>query len=111
MRILVTGAAGRLGGRLVTTLNRHTVIGADAPEFDIADFEATRAFVRQAQPQVIVHAAAWTDVDGCARDPEQAIRINGFGTQNLALAAAEVGAAILYVSSNEVFSGRATRPY
>ena len=110
-RILVTGAAGRLGGRLVDVLNGHTVISADAPEFDITDFEATRAFVKRAQPDVIVHPAAWTDVDGCARDPEQAIRVNGFGTQHLALAAAEIGAAILYVSSNEVFNGRATRPY
>src|SRR6266568_2461741 len=104
MRILVTGAAGRLGGRLVNVLNAHTVISADAPEFDITDFEATRAFVRHAQPDVIVHPAAWTDVDGCARDPEQAIRVNGFGTQHLALAAAENGASILYVSSNEVFN-------
>jgi dTDP-4-dehydrorhamnose reductase len=111
MRILVTGAAGRLGGRLVETLSKHTVIGADVPEFDIADFEATRAFVKQARPEIIVHPAAWTDVDGCARNPEQAVRINGFGTQHLALAAAEVGASILYVSSNEVFNGRASRPY
>ena len=79
MRILVTGAAGRLGGRLVEVSGHHTVIGVDAPEFDIADFEATRAFVKQAQPDMIVHPAAWTDVDGCARDPEQAIRVNGFG--------------------------------
>ena len=111
MRILVTGAAGRLGSRLVETLSQRTVIGADVPEFDIADFAATRAFVKHAQPDIIVHPAAWTDVDGCARDPEQAIRINGFGTQHLALAAAEVGASILYVSSNEVFSGRTDRPY
>ena len=111
MRILVTGAAGRLGGRLVNVLNAHTVISADAPEFDITDFEATRAFVRHAQPDIIVHPAAWTDVDGCARDPEQAIRVNGFGTQHLTLAAAENGAAILYVSSNEVFSGHSNRPY
>jgi len=59
----------------------------------------------------VIHPAAWTDVDGCARDPEQAIRINGFGAQNVALAAAQCGAAILYVSSNEVFSGRANRAY
>jgi len=111
MRILVTGAAGRLGGKLVELLGQHEVVGADAAEFDIADFEATRAFVRGVQPDLIIHPAAWTDVDGCARDPEQAIRVNGFGAQHAALAAAECGAAFLYVSSNEVFSGKGNAPY
>lgn len=111
MRILVTGAVGRLGGSVADRLVGHEVIRADVPEFDITDFEATRAFVREAQPQLIVHPAAITDVDGCARDPELAIRVNGFGAQNVALAAAECGAAILYVSTNEVFDGRSTIPY
>ncbi len=111
MRILITGAAGRLGGQLATVLKRHSVIAVDAAEFDIADFAATRAFVGAAKPDLILHPAAWTDVDGCARDPEQAIRVNGFGAQNVALAAAEVGAPILLVSSNEVFSGKTDRPY
>lgn len=112
MRILVTGAAGRLGSRLVENLSAaHSVAGADVAEFDITDFAATQAFVRRVQPDIVLHPAAWTDVDGCARDPEQAIRSNGFGAQNVALAAAAVGAAVLYVSSNEVFSGQASRPY
>ncbi len=111
MRILVTGAAGQLGGRLTEVLSKHSVVGADVADFDITDFEAARAFVRDAQPDLIIHPAAWTDVDGCARDPEMAIRVNGFGAQHMALAAAEYGAAILYVSSNEVFSGRASIPY
>ncbi|MCC6804577.1 MAG: dTDP-4-dehydrorhamnose reductase [Anaerolineae bacterium] len=111
MRILVTGAAGRLGGRAADLLADHEVVRADAPEFDIADFDATRDFVRGAQPQIVIHPAAMTDVDGCARDPEQAIRVNGFGAQNVALAAAECGAAIVYISTNEVFNGRATVPY
>ncbi|NDJ63287.1 MAG: dTDP-4-dehydrorhamnose reductase [Chloroflexi bacterium] len=113
MRILVTGAAGRLGGRLVETLGArdHAVIGVDVADFDIADFAATNRTVGQIAPALIIHAAAWTDVDGCARDPEQALRVNGYGAQNVALAAAAVGAAILYVSSNEVFSGTTKQPY
>lgn len=111
MRVLVTGAAGRLGGSVAERLVDHDVIRADVAEFDITDFESTRAFVRDAHPDVIVHPAAMTDVDGCARDPALAVRVNGFGAQNVALAAAECGAAILYVSSNEVFDGRATVPY
>lgn len=118
MKILVTGAAGRLGSKLLTVLaaRGHEVTGADIVgdhviRLDIGDFETTRKFVVDFNPQVIVHPAAWTDVDGCAKDPEKAIAINGFGTQHVAVAAANIGAAVLYVSSNEVFDGRTGRPY
>ncbi len=118
MKILVTGAAGRLGSKLLAVLaaNGHEVTGADivgdnVSRLDIGDFQATRSFVGDLSPEVIIHPAAWTDVDGCAKDPEKAIAINGFGTQHVALAAAHVGAAVLYVSSNEVFDGVSGRPY
>src|SRR5215467_10024498 len=112
MRLLVTGAAGRLGKRLAETLAaNHEVTGIDIAELDITDFAATRAFVANLKPELVLHPAAWTDVDGCAREPEKAIVVNGFGAQHMAIAAAEVGAAFLYVSSNEVFDGRSNRPY
>src|SRR5690349_18742454 len=118
MKILVTGAAGRLGSKLLTVLaaSGHEVTGADivgdnVSRLDIGDFEATRDFVSDLQPNAIIHPAAWTDVDGCAKDPEKAIAINGFGTQHVALAAAHVGASVLYISSNEVFDGMAGRAY
>jgi dTDP-4-dehydrorhamnose reductase len=118
MRILVTGAAGRLGGRLVEVLaaRQHEVTGADivgdsVVRLDVTDFAATRAFVADLKPNLVLHPAAWTDVDGCAREPERAIVVNGFGAQHMALAAANVGAAVLYVSSNEVFDGKGNRPY
>jgi dTDP-4-dehydrorhamnose reductase len=78
---------------------------------DISDFRATRALVEQVKPDIIIHPAAWTDVDGCAREPEKAITINGLGTQHVALAAARVGAAMLHVSSNEVFDGATGQPF
>lgn len=118
MQILVTGAAGRLGGRLVEILTAagHSVTGADVvgeniERLDITDFAATKALVAAVQPEVVIHPAAWTDVDGCAREPEKAVQINGFGAQNVALAAASVGASIVHVSSNEVFDGKLNRPY
>lgn len=117
MQILVTGAAGRLGGKLVEVLTErgHQVTGADiigenVQRLDITDFTATRALVADLKPDLVMHPAAWTDVDGCAREPEKAIAINGFGTQNVGLAAASVGAAVLYVSSNEVFDGKSSKP-
>ncbi len=111
MRILITGADGRLGKCLNGLLIQHTVILASKSELDITAFAAARAFVKAAAPDVVIHPAAWTDVDGCARDPERAVLVNGFGAQHMALAAAERGAAFLYVSSNEVFSGQAKAPY
>ena len=118
MRLIVTGAAGRLGKKLVDTLTAqgHQITGIDivgegVEHLDLTDFEATRRFVADQKPDLVLHPAAWTDVDGCAREPEKAIAVNGFGTQHVALAAAAVGAAVLYVSSNEVFPGDATSPY
>lgn len=113
MRILITGANGRLGSALTRVLfeQSHDVTAIDIEQLDITSFDAARAVIGLANPDLVVHTAAWTDVDGCARDPQRAVQINGYGTQNVALAAAAVGAGILYVSSNEVFDGRATRPY
>ena len=117
MRILVTGAAGNLGGLLLKDLAEvgHEVLGADVvgddvEHLDICDFSATQTLIDAHRPELVIHAAAWTDVDGCAREPERALAVNGHGTQHVALAAAATGSAIVYVSSNEVFSGRDRRP-
>ncbi len=113
MRILITGAQGRLGSLLVerAAARGHEVSGVDISELDVTDFAATRAFVAAQRPGLVLHAAAWTDVDGCARDPERAIIVNGYGAQHVALAAAEANAAMLYVSTNEVFDGLGGAPY
>jgi dTDP-4-dehydrorhamnose reductase len=112
MHILITGALGRLGSCLIDVLDaQHDLIPADVPEFDIADWSATQAFIADAKPDLVIHPAAWTDVDGCANEPDQAIRINGLGAGNVAVAAANVGAAVVYISSNEVFSGKEGRAY
>ena len=60
---------------------------------------------RRFRPDLILHAAAYTDVDGCETNPDLAFRVNAVGTQNVALAAAQTGAALLYISTNEVFDG------
>ena len=111
MRIFVTGCKGQLGQALYVALAEHQMAGCDLPELDITDREAIGRAIADFAPDVVIHAAAWTDVNGCALDPEKAYRVNGLGTQNVALASAACDAAMVYVSTNEVFDGTATEPY
>ena len=111
MRIFITGNKGQLGRALYAALADHTLSGCDLPELDVTDRQAISAAIAGFAPDVVIHAAAWTDVDGCARDPDKAYRANGLGAQNVALACAACDAAMLYVSTNEVFDGTATEPY
>ena len=109
MRILITGVKGQLGRTLQARMPGAT--GFDLPELDITRPESVEAAVDAARPELIIHCAAMTDVDGAARAPALAYRVNGMGTQNVALAAARVGAALAYISTNEVFDGTKTEPY
>jgi dTDP-4-dehydrorhamnose reductase len=111
MRILITGHKGQLGRALYAGLADHTLAGCDLPELDVTDRAAIGAAVADFAPDVVIHAAAWTDVDGCARDPERAYRVNALGTQNVALACAACDAVMAHVSTNEVFDGTAAEPY
>lgn len=112
MRIFVTGDHGQLGSDLARRAARvHQVSGSDLPECDITDLLQVRQTMAAARPDVVLHCAAMTDVDEAARRPEAAYRANGLGTQNVALACAEAGAVMLYVSTNEVFDGAKTEPY
>jgi dTDP-4-dehydrorhamnose reductase len=114
MRVAVTGAGGRLGRALVAALESAPFtgiggpIGWGRPDFDLDAPERFRALIDRDRPEVIVHAAAWTDVNACARDPELAMRRNGEATGALARAAAERTIDLIVVSTNEVFDGRRT---
>ena len=105
MRILITGGAGQLGTALQTELTQHELFPIDLPEVDITDREALFASVAETKPDLIIHCAAYTNVDGCAKDPALAYKVNGLGTQNVALACQKFGATMLHISTNEVFAG------
>ncbi len=109
MRYLITGHKGQLGRALLRRLPE--AVGIDLPEVDICDGTALSRVMAAERPDLVLHCAAMTDVDGAARDPALAYRINGLGTQNVALAAARAGAALVYVSTNEVFDGAHNVPY
>ena len=110
MRIVVTGAQGQLGTDLRQVFQHHQVTGLDLPGFDLTHADCGRAIV-EAAPDVVIHAGAHTDVDGAERDPALAMAVNADGTERVARAAAQVGARLLYVSTDYVFDGTGTRPY
>jgi dTDP-4-dehydrorhamnose reductase len=114
VRVAVSGANGRLGRALVTTLGEAPYTGPGGPtawtraDFDLDAPNAIDGLLDRDRPEVVVHAAAWTDVDGCAREPDVAIRRNAVATGALAIACAERGLDLLVVSTNEVFDGART---
>ena len=114
MRVAVTGAGGRLGRALIAALEDAPFTGPlgplawSRPAYDLDDPEAAVRCIRQTVPEVVIHAAAWTDVDGCAREPERAMRRNALAVAELADACVRSGTDLVLVSTNEVFDGRRT---
>jgi len=100
-----------LGTALQNALVGAELLGLDLPEHDITDAGSISEAIVEFQPDVVIHGAAMTNVDGCEREPELAYRINTLGSQNIALACGRCGAAMVHVSTNDVFDGRLGRPY
>lgn len=105
MRILIIGALGQLGTALMHELAEHTVRGVDLPEVDITSRDSISAEIASFQPDVVLNPAAYTNVDGCAKDPALAFKVNGFGAHNVALACAQFDVDLVHISTNEVFPG------
>jgi dTDP-4-dehydrorhamnose reductase len=102
-RVVVTGAGGLLGG--VVARSFADAAAFDHATLDITDADAVHAAIERAQPELIVHCAAMTNVDACEEHPDEAFRINGEGSHNVASAASHVGAKIVAVSTDYVFDG------
>jgi len=112
MRILVTGADGQLGAALRPQLeSRHDIVWTDRDDLDVRDLAGVRAGLLAQRPELILHLAAWTQVDACEQHPDRAYEVNALGTRYVALAAREIGARVLLVSTDYVFDGELGRPY
>ena len=119
MRVLITGAGGMLGrdvekffrdsGDEVLATARQSANGA--LPLDVCDPRATRELIRDCYPDVVVHCAANTNVDGCERDPDSAYRDNALGVWSVASAAEQIGATLVVISTDFVFDGALSRPY
>lgn len=111
-RVAITGIRGQLGSALQRQqFNHWDIFGSTSDEVDIANWPQVRDWIAFARPDLVIHAAANTDVDGCEREPAAAYRVNAVGTHYVAQAAASVGAQLVYVSTNFVFDGAMERPY
>jgi dTDP-4-dehydrorhamnose reductase len=113
--ILVIGAKGMLGkdliGVLLSSLPNDEVIGWDIEEIDIQKEEDTVFKIEKLRPDIMVHIAAYTDVDGCELNEEKAFAVNAEGTKHVALTASRCQAKMVYLSTDYVFDGNKREPY
>ncbi len=114
-KILVIGAQGMLGRDLLPELRvsfpDDEILGWDMEEIDIRMEKETIEQIEALYPQIIINVAAYTDVDGCERNEEEAFRVNAEGMKHIALGARRCGAKVVYLSTDYVFDGKKGEPY
>jgi dTDP-4-dehydrorhamnose reductase len=111
-RILLLGNNGQVGWELERTLvPLGPVKAVDFPEVDLADADGVRRLVREARPEIIVNAAAYTAVDRAESEPERAMAVNGIAPGVLAEEAKALGACLVHYSTDYVFDGEKRQPY
>jgi len=111
MKVVVIGATGLLGQALMREWRGDEVVGLSSRDVDIRDAGRVREVVANLRPEWIVLSAAYTDVDGCESHQELAVAVNRDGAVNVAQAAKEVGAKLVFLSSDYVFDGKKNSPY
>ncbi len=110
-KIVITGAKGQLGRALQETFVEHEVSALDSADLDIIQLETVRKTLRHIQPDVVINAAAYTQVDQAESNQEAAYRGNALGPRNLARATQEADIPLVHFSTDYVFDGFLTRPY
>ena len=113
MKVLVTGANGMLGKDLCPYLENlgMMVIPTDYDTMDITNLEQTKEVISRVHPDLVIHCAAYTNVDKAEDDLETATKINVLGAKNVALASQDISATMVYISTDYVFDGTKNEPY
>ena len=114
MKLLITGAKGQMGralNKLLKNKQGYKLVLTDLDEMDITDDKDVARVIEAEMPDVVINCAAHTKVDLCEDDKENAVMINVVGAENLAKAAAAIGAKIVHLSTDYIFDGEADTPY
>jgi len=111
MKIALTGSGGMLGSAIKNVFSGNELIKFTRDRFDITVLNNVVKQVKEAKPDFLVHAAAFTDVDRCETEPEMAYLINGLGTRNIAMACEEIKCPVVYISTDYVFNGEKGSSY
>jgi dTDP-4-dehydrorhamnose reductase len=112
MKVLITGANGQLGQELVKVFEKDwVVVATDTDNLDITNKKQVLSVIKKERPNLVIHCAAWTNVDAAAEDPKAVMKVNGEGTRNICEVAKEIGARVVYISTAEVFDGKKQTPY
>jgi len=114
MKILITGGKGQLGKDLEKALlntGRHEITSLGHTELNITKPDDIKRLISVTPPEVIIHCAAWTNVDQCELNKDNAYLVNALGSRNVAVMAAKVGAKLVYLSTDYVFNGEERQPY
>lgn len=112
MHILVIGSNGMLGHALTAILSQQNkTTGQDLPGLDITDLSALKSTVSSYHPNLIINAAAYTDVDGCETNRDHAFAVNGIGPRNLAVVCHQFNIPLVHLSTDYIFDGESTTPY
>ncbi|MDQ0482443.1 dTDP-4-dehydrorhamnose reductase [Guptibacillus hwajinpoensis] len=111
--VLVTGSNGQLGYDVVKLLeeNNYIVVGCNREKLDITNLDNVKQIFEEVNPSIIVHCAAYTNVDQAESDVELAYKVNAIGTRNLVASAEAIGAKFVYISTDYVFDGEGSEPY
>lgn len=110
--VLITGANGLLGRALVKRLGqKYKVAALTRKDCDVTDSKKVAAVFASIRPWAVIHTAGYTDVDGCQKDARKAFAVNAQGTYNIARQASRFCSALIYISTDYVFSGRKKTPY
>lgn len=124
MKILITGSKGQLGNEIISMINKGEaeigkisidikeaeIIAVDVDELDITDKEKVKILIEKEKPEVIINCAAVTNVDGCETNEAMAFKVNALGPRNLAIAANNIGAKLIHISTDYVFDGKGVVP-
>jgi len=111
MRVALTGAEGMLGSEIRKIFADIDLAALSRRDVDITDLDSTVSVIKGIKPDYLIHAAAYTDVDGSELNPEKAYLVNGTGTRNVTMACEEAGCPVIYISSDYVFDGAKKEPY